>query len=66
MSAVILAFPLKAAADTDQQRWIPAPRTRQATERNRLGRLRLAGILGAALSSGVAIIGLARLVAHFS
>jgi hypothetical protein len=66
MSAVILSFPLKAVADTDQQRWIPAPRSRQAPKRNRVGWLRLAGMLGVTLSSGVAIIGLARLVAHLS
>ena len=56
MSAVIISFPFKAATDADQQRWIPAPRTRQATDRNLRGWLRLAGILGAALSCWVVII----------
>ena len=64
MSAVIISFPFKASTDTDQQRWIPAPRSRQATERNLIGWLRLAGILGAALSCWVVIIAAARLVVH--
>ena len=64
MSAVIISFPFKAATDADQQRWIPAPRTRQATDRNLRGWLRLAGILGAALSCWVVVIGVVHLIVH--
>lgn len=64
MSAEIISFPFK-AQDFDQQRWIPAPRARQASHRPVRGWLRLAGIVGAVLSSWLVVIGTARLIAHF-
>jgi hypothetical protein len=65
MSAEIISFPFKLSAGIDQQRWIPAPRARQAPARPQVRWLRLAGILGAALSSWVLVIGAARLIAQF-
>jgi len=64
MSAVIISFPFKAATDGGQQRWIPTPRARQSAGWNVRGCLRLAGILGAALSCWVVVVGAAHLVAH--
>jgi hypothetical protein len=63
MSANIISFPLRASTGLDQQRWIPAPRARQAQARSGLGWLRLSGILFAGLSSWALVIGAARLVA---
>lgn len=65
MSAEIIAFPFKISAGIDQQRWIPGPRARQTAARPNIAWLRLAGILGAALSSWVLVIGTARLIAQF-
>jgi hypothetical protein len=65
MSAEIIAFPFKVSAGMDQQRWIPAPRARQRAARPNAAWLRLAGFLGAALSSWVLVIGTVRLIAQF-
>ncbi|MDB5363571.1 MAG: hypothetical protein JWO51_4868 [Rhodospirillales bacterium] len=62
MSAEIISFPFK-AQDFDQQRWIPVPRARQAPRRPVRGWLRLAGIVGAVLSSWLLVIGTARVIA---
>jgi hypothetical protein len=64
MSAEIISFPFKLSTGIEQQRWIPAPRPRQAA-RPSAGWLRLAGILGAALSSWILVVGMARLIAQF-
>ncbi len=61
-SAEIIAFPLKTASCIDQQRWIPAPQPRAATDIPILGYLRLGGILFAALLSWVLVISLFRSV----
>jgi hypothetical protein len=63
MSAEIIAFPLKAPSCIDQQRWIPTPVGRRAEGFPIIGYLRLCGILFAALSGWLAVIGALRLVA---
>jgi len=63
MSAEIISFPFRTSTDTEQQRWIPAPRARETRIRPVVGWLRLGGIALAVLSSWGLVIGTARLVA---
>ena len=66
MSAEIIAFPLRAPAPIDQQRWIPDPRPRQDEPRLVLsvqGFVRLAAVLSLLGMSWGLFFGAARLVA---